>query len=908
MKRSVSGVILVAILSLAAQAGFAGEVAVNKWTKLPGDGKAGYVWSSMIYAPTRGQLLHWGGVARQYRVPYHPRNDVRAFDAATGKWISDYPSDPKVGLGSAGVKGRGYMLPSGRPQASLTIQGACWDSKRKQVVYTMKGLMAAYDPKTKTWKDLKAKTVMPHPAIDYNWGKRKVSKKTEFPGGPPVYGQGTCYDPVNDEIILFPHFDAKNISLREATGQISGHYGTFRYNFKDNTWRPAGDTFGSDEVKAARKGLIALMAQTSVAMDSAWVLRRKPKLVKAADLAAKFTAAAEAATKLKLPAKSKAQSGTIAGLLKKAAGAVSGGKPGAALPAARDALWTMNEILDGALRVQPPARCAAAMVYDQKNKCIVMFGGQTNVSRTDIGAGLRHTGLSDTWLYDVKTRQWREIAAAAAPPGQRIPMTAYDPKSGLVLLVTLERGSRSIALWSLDVAAGKWSRRSEGTFPGKVVTGGGQGSEGPKSKMPAYMHGFDPKSRLFLIVQQERNGQATYAMKVDLAKLPATPAPARKPAPPIKPYEIDTKDDPAWVARLKSLPVNTWVRTMPAGGEPNRRDWGINAVDPIRGWVVHFGGGHSSYQCNDVAVYPVGANKWYRSVGEQNAFVPPNEWEGSTLGHRGGPATGHQRNTYQTIDGRMFLVMGSNDSLPRNYIFHSDQDFVRFYDIDRGGVWRDLRIAKATRPEKPLIDMSVQMVDPGGRVLNLIRTKPGRYAANVNRTVFSSYDIYKNELKLVEVPKPYPEQARLGEGRPYCYLPDRDQIFFMNAKPEDASKKFSRNRKKEPLKQTTYLYDVKKNVFTELPATNTPPVRAVQVVEYAQAQKCVLAIVGKQQWVYSFEKKDWTQLPLKVEKGGMHFQAPYGQMVWVAKYGVFINWCKYTFVMRPDFGKIDWGK
>jgi len=201
----------------------------------------------------------------------------------------------------------------------------------------------------------------------------------------------------------------------------------------------------------------------------------------------------------------------------------------------------------------------------------------------------------------------------------------------------------------------------------------------------------------------------------------------------------------------------------------------------------------------------------------------------------------------------------------------------------------------------------VQLVDPKGRLFNLIGEVPHYYAANVTRYFVSCLDLNENKLLVKEVPKPFPEQRGLGESRPYCYLPDRDQIFLMNGKPEDPAKNFSEDQKKFPLKQVTFLYDVKSNTFNELPAKKTPPARAVQVVEYAESQKCALAVIGNEQWVYSFEKGDWTQLPLVAEGGGkMGFQGPYGQMVWVAKYGVFVNLCGSTWVMRPDFSRVKW--
>lgn len=873
------------------------DLPVNRWTKLRCKPELGHWLSGMVYAPNRGQILHWGG----NRGPANnaqgsTRNDVRAFDPATSDWVSDYPSDAKPSAG-----GSGTMLPSGHPAASsphVILNGVCWDSKRERAVYTMRGLMAAYDPKTKTWTDLKAKTVMPYLVNDYDQGSEA---KLEHPGGPPVYGIGTCYDPVNDEIVLFPHYYAKNISMREATGQITGHHGTFRYSFKDNTWRVVSETFGTDEMKAARKGLIGVMAKTSATMDAAWVLNRRPDAGKAAEVAKRFDAAAAEIGKLPLPADAKAGLAQVAGLLKTAAAS----KPGDASRPARDALWAMNEVLDGALRVEPPPRCAAPMVYDPKNKCIVMFGGQTNVARTDLDdprLALAWTALSDTWVYDVKTRQWRELATKGRPPGQHVPKLAYDPESGLVLLVATtgaiydQKIPRKISLWTLDVAKAEWLKRDEQDWQDALLA----------SNISASTFGYDPVRRLMLITKREKDVDATYALKLDLAKLPGQPAPAWVPPPPIKPQEVPP-EDPEWVAKIKKVPANTWVRAKPSPETP-ARDWGVISYDAAHDWVVFFGGGHSTYQRNNVAIYPVGANRWATTVGDDNGFVPPNYWEGTCIGHRGGPATGHQRNTYQTFDGRLYHLIAAYGR-GSNYTYFPDAECVYFYDINRGGLWREQRIATIEQPEEYVqrvkknraevggVTRTVQMVDPRGRILDLLGM-PDRYAGQPVKYYFRCYDINENKLTVKEVPAPFPMSS--GECRNYCYIPDRDQILWCeyNHNPKD---------KNAPGFKRTWVYDLKENKFTDMKPKHDLPGRPL-VVEYCPAQKVALAVFSQEceQWVYSFEKNDWAPLEQKADGFQVRVSPPYGQMVWTGKHGVFVNFHAYTGVtlMRPDFSRV----
>lgn len=866
----------------------------NKWVKLPAKAKPGPVLCAPIYVPTRGQLLHWGQADQWDKTC---SNDVRAFDAKAGDWVCDYPSDPGSWPAANGLAGQGSMLPSGRPRPSMVLHGVCWDSTRERVIYTMSGLMAAYDPKTRTWTDLKARTVMPTSMAEFTVAegspKPTGKMKTEFPGGPPVYGMGTGYDPVNDEVILFPHFDTKNVSMRAATGQVSGHQGTFRYSFKDNTWRVVSDTFGSDEMKTARKALLAAMATASSAMDAAWVLNRRPDAGKTAEVAKTFESAAGDMGKLALPADAKAGLEPVAGLLKSAGEAVSGGKPGDALKPARDALWAMNDAIEGALRVEPPPRCAAPIVYDPKNKCLVMFGGHTNLWRSDGGNGPNvMVGQNDTWLYDVTTRQWRETAVTNRPPlGQfvgRVPMLTYDDVSGLVLLFTRTgdiwnaKIPKKAQVWALDVAKGEWSKRLETDWPGPMTMLSGHGSESPHSQAPTAMFAFNVRDRLALIVQPEGTAMATYALKLDLTGLPSEPAPAYKPATPIRPQEVPA-DDPAWVEKLKNLPVNVWTDTK---ARTTARGWGMLALDPVRGWAVYQGGGHSSWQVNNVDIYTVGANKWSRQVGDHNGYVPPNEWEGNALGYRGGPRGRHERNTYQALDGRVYNYIGCADAY-QDGTMYLDPGYVRFYDIDRGGIHRELPLAGAGSVAAGL--RSNLVVDPQGRVLALGS---------------ASYDIYANAVTAWKSANSAGLEW-LGESRPFCYLPDRDQIAVLGGRSETGA-----DGKKSPRTLTGRLFNVKDRAWVDLPAKCTPPCKPVWMLEYAQNHKCLMASIDNQVWIYSLEKGDWTQMPVKTAGGTMKFQGPYGQLVWVEKYGVFVNLYGNdgvtAWVMRPDFSQLKW--
>lgn len=886
--------LLAAAPARAAEAPAPADLPVNRWAKLETDNRPGYTYSQPIYVPSRRQVLHWGAVRGGDYRPWM-RNDVRAFDAARLRWASDYPSAEKLpGLKTHSSHGKGLtyvgsgeMLDCGTPAPSMIVNGVCFDSKRNQVIYTMKGLMAAYDPATKKWRDMKAKTLL--------YGKA-------HPGGPGVYGVGTCYDPVNDEIILFPHWGGQNTDMRDVTGRMSAHYGTFRYRFTDNTWRRVRRTFGSDEVRRAREQITALMGKLSDLLDEAWRLNRHPDATGQRTLADRLEALCGEAGKLVLPKAAAAAFAEAPPRMRAAAGRAAGGKMLAAVHCGSQALRALEAVLDSPLRVEPPPRCGASLVYDPRNKAIVLFGGHDGLVRTDLGPANRPRALNDTWLYDLTTRQWRELKCPRRPPPELWPKTVYDPASGLVLLVTRRRAQRRrtparVTLWGLDVAQGAWAKLHEQPWTW-------QEGEVAFYTWPVFEVALDPRAGLLLLTRNGRENRRpygdTFAFRLDADRLEAAPAPQWRPPPPIRPIEIPP-DDGQWLARLKSLPANKWVHAKPPR-EAAPRGWGVAACDVVRGWVVYFGGGHASYQVNNVAVYVVGANRWVTTAGDHNDWVPPVGWGGVAMGYRGGRHVHHQRNEYVALDGRMFWSMGTGSRRWR-----AEQEkrqgprYAWFHDIDRGGVWRQVRIDRVKLGEKvPGTYGRCCLVHPAGQVLGFggaLEPYDGRFFKGEN--YFSVYDIYRNTLAVRSIPPPQP--GIVYECRPFCTLADRNQVFF-----------FECVRRKDKIeRQRTWVYDVEKNAFTDLKPKRQPPDEPGTVL-YLQGQDAVWAAIGRdQQWVYSFRRNTWAPLPLQTDppRARMQFDPVYTQVVYVAKYGVLVSVgsaSRGTTVMRPDVRAVTW--
>jgi hypothetical protein len=884
---------------------------VNQWrqvasVELKGEErrKGVFDYSQPVYVPTRGQVLQWGGF--QYgggRSPA-PHNSVLVFDAEKGDWVADYPTDPKARLAPSmcghgtknGVSNRGvcHMTAKGIPGESMIVNGVCWDSRRKKLVYTMRGLMAAYDPATKKWSDMNAKTL-----ID---GK-------EYPGGPPVYAVGTGYDPVNDEIVMSPHFCApdgpKNVDRLDVDGRVFGHLGTFRFSFKDRTWRRVGPQMGTPQVKKARRATLALLKVLSFAADGAWSLGRGKLKDRAAEVTVGLKKSLQMARGLgaKLPAEGKPCCARAVPLLEKAAKSAAAGKWREAADASGRAIWELDQMLEHHVRTEPPPRCAAPLVYDPQNKCLVMFGGHSGLVRADIvkpkQRGWGAPGArDDTWIYDCKTRQWREVAAKRRPPvaitdqANRLPKLFYDPGSKRVVLLLFFGGKNGrTEFWALNVKKGEWFKALEKPWSWPLNYQGAYGS-----RTPVWNVALDEKRGVVLVAQStsRRNKQRkrtwtrdTYAMRLKLGAGSGTPAPVRK-YEPLRPHWIPP-DKPGRAAELKALPANEWVGQRSSGRGPNQRLWGNIACDQVRGHVHYFGGGHSTYQVNDVAIYSVGANAWVHAPGDNNDFVPPTGWGGTTMGLRGGNWAHHMRNQYVAFDGRMYTSPNGGFIDGRGAIrrlFKSPRhDLIWFYDAGRGGLWRMQRLKHRKLPQKYRTPKghcpNFQRVDEEGRVVAFT----GQYSVMGNQGTYRhTYDVDSLEHRIVSNSGQMPGGG--GEGRAWCLMEDKAKSFHCNGKE-------------------AWVCDNKTQTFARLNPKRKPSGRRCRNVEYIQGQDAVWAYINEEQWFYSFKHENWAKLEGEAPNLGGRGNGPYGQGCYVIKYGVLVSPWK---IMRPDVSKLNWGR
>jgi hypothetical protein len=463
------------------------DVPVNSWVQASRETDGNKYLSSHCYSPATDEFIMWGriGVDRSVSAKY----DVETFDLASRKWRSSLPRGKEeawaggkfpnwtlYGYSPTGQEScpmvkeardhcvSGYSMENRvdfvqadgvtRPTRCPVFNQATYDSKRDRLLFFVGGKTFSYDVRQRVWKDLAPATI-PLGCETLVWAS-------------------LCYDPVNDQAVLFGGGQALN---------TWGGARTWVYDCAANEWR-------------------------------------RPDL-----------------------------------------------------------------------KIEPPLRCNSRMVYDAKNKLIVLFGG-TNQNK----------GLADTWVYDVAAGRWSERKPQVAPPPARQVAAAFIAKSGLVLVVGPPAGADAKAgrsTWTYDAATNVWT-----PIKGVIAGPGWLGAD------------YSPKAdAVVLTVTSEIAWDAprtTYIYR--LAPAMATePRPAAAPAVPVSP-KADTQpaDRKAVEEKLKNLPANVWVDANPAN-PATVRTWSDCTIDTDKGVIVYYGGGHAAYSGTDVAQYDVGENRWLAS-------------------------------------------------------------------------------------------------------------------------------------------------------------------------------------------------------------------------------------------------------------------------------------------------------
>jgi hypothetical protein len=211
-----------------------------------------------------------------------------------------------------------------------------------------------------------------------------------------------------------------------------------------------------------------------------------------------------------------------------------------------------------ALDAEPAPRALSPIAYDAKHKLYVLFGGDHLDYMTN-----------DTWVFDPARRRWEHRRPKSAPP----------PRANHTLTAT---GDGKIRLsggfthnnidiwymgplyqfcddgdWTYDVAADAWTSA-------------------------AAAEGVEPDQRAY----------RTAAFMPDYF------------------MQGDRPDAAANEAKLRALPLNTWVAMHPPWKPRVNRDWGSACIAPDADVLLRWSGGHCAHGGSDVPMYHFATNRW----------------------------------------------------------------------------------------------------------------------------------------------------------------------------------------------------------------------------------------------------------------------------------------------------------
>jgi hypothetical protein len=289
---------------------------------------------------------------------------------------------------------------------------------------------------------------------------------------------------------------------------------------------------------------------------------------------------------------------------------------------------------------QPPPRMNTRLVYDSRNRVMVLFAGDGQ-SRY----------LADTWLYSVATRTWRKSRAPGGPAARAGHFTVYDDQTGWVLAGGGYNRNNLSDLWAYDAAADVWKK-----LKGEVPTGWHISAD------------IAPRHNVILLTTANKAPgdsstcnelypvRTTYAFRISREGLIDDSVRPQLQAEIWKRTRDEavagTAPDPTRARKqaetLRRIPPNQWV-LLDAPGRPGvLRTWGSCSFDEANSRIVYWGGGHCGYGGSDYDLYDLAQNTWIASP--LTAEYPERAWDmgvnpaGVTFG--GAPFIRHGRKVY----------------------------------------------------------------------------------------------------------------------------------------------------------------------------------------------------------------------------------------------------------------------
>jgi hypothetical protein len=291
--------------------------------------------------------------------------------------------------------------------------------------------------------------------------------------------------------------------------------------------------------------------------------------------------------------------------------------------------------------MEPPPRMNSRLVTDRRNQVLVLFGGD----------GQSHY-LADTWLFDLKTRTWRQSKTPGAPEARAGHFTVYDPDTGWVIIGGGYNQRDLTDMWAYDPGEDRW-RRLAGEVPvGFYLTADVAPERGAIVLATSTRKPGDRMSCNILFPVR-----TTYTYTIDRAAVVRTAeAPPQQPLPK-RPVETPGRGESI---AFDKVPPNRWVRVDGAGRNAPTRTWGSATFDTDREQILYWGGGHCGYGGSDVDMYDVAGNTWRSS--DAAPEYPERLWNhgvreaGVTFGGRPWMEHGRRIYAYDPVSRRMIVV------------------------------------------------------------------------------------------------------------------------------------------------------------------------------------------------------------------------------------------------------------
>jgi len=275
----------------------------------------------------------------------------------------------------------------------------------------------------------------------------------------------------------------------------------------------------------------------------------------------------------------------------------------------------------------PPSRRNAPLVFDEKNRVFVLFGGDHEDYQ-----------MNDTWILDLEKKSWRRARPDKAPSPRAGHAMVYLPKSGRVAVYEGYAASSDPSygatpasplnpreLWLYDARADRWDLA--GAWPAK-------GGREPAPPSVGAFYGYssswfavppmaaDHDDRLFLSMpSRKQEPGAIWTLRVDAKttdavgreKLGQPPDQRRMREEYFRADYCEVAAEPKRLD-LDRIPANRWVpfprpARVPASG-CRQRDWGTVVWDSDRDQILFWGGGHCVRSSSVVLHFSPASNRF----------------------------------------------------------------------------------------------------------------------------------------------------------------------------------------------------------------------------------------------------------------------------------------------------------